>query len=47
MQSQPKTVHDIEEVEPNAAGIFQGAEAGSSGFMRISSRSKHLLLLPR
>lgn len=38
MQSKAKTLHDIEEVEPNIAGISQSAEAGSSGFMRISFR---------
>lgn len=38
MQSKAKTVHDIDEFEPNIAGISQSAEAGSSGFMRISSR---------
>ena len=39
MQPISKTIADIEEVEPEIAGIPQGAEAGSAGFMWISFRS--------
>lgn len=39
VQSISKTIPDIEEVEPEIAGIPQCAEAGSAGFMRISFRS--------
>lgn len=40
MQSISKTIPDIEEVEPEIAGIPQGAEAGSAGFMWFSFGSE-------
>lgn len=40
MQSISKTKPDIEEVEPEIAGIPQGAEAGSTGFMWFSFGSE-------